>query len=713
MAHTNTFISGFGKHYTNNPDKIGKACYHANFPEIELTQIENMLAEPQKVNKDNAQWAIFSNLQSRVHEEQRQNGLFSALWCDIDDTKINIDKLTKTLSSIIDDCLLYTYTSRSHTLDTPKYRGIIPLSISVTGVEYELLQAVLNDKLSKLNIKPDRTTERAAQPCYLPNKGEVYSYRMNDNKKPVFSPSNWTKELEQKRQAKNEALQEVENKKQQAIANRSKFIANGVSVIDAYNQSHSIDLCFSMYGYRKIAGRWLSPLSQSKSPAVVIKDNKWVSHHGSDIDHGIGGLSTDGTCCFGDAFDLVVFFEYRNDKTEALKDLGNILQTNDGISLNKANQRDYMAQKEQTNTMASFDDLTANAPLLDLTQFSLNGNSTAMEKQMLEDKFVLGKMAILGQATAFYAKPNSGKTLLTLWLLIDAIKRSEINSKEVFYINADDNHKGLVQKLKLAEKHGFHMLAPSYNGFESNLFLPMIDTIIKQGTASGTVIILDTLKKFTDVMDKKIGTEFGKVIRAFVSNGGTVIMLAHTNKHRDNDNKVVFSGTSDVVDDIDCAYTLDIANEDDFNKTVTFENFKSRGDVIKKVSYNYSTIGGQDYYDLLDSVEEVEKEIAAKAQAQRNIDEKLTKNEIIIDAVLELINDGINGKTELSERTRQNTGESLKKVLTVLKEHEGNDYLKGHRWRVFREDKNKYVYRVIGVFSKPITSEDYKKAKQV
>ena len=698
MQTINTFISGFGKHYTNNPEKIGKACYNANFPEIGLTQIESMLANPQQVDKDKAHWAIFSSLQSRVHAEQRQNGLYSALWCDIDNTNLSIDELTEKLSSIVNDCLFYTYTSRSNTEKTPKYRGIIPLSIGVTGVEYELLQAVLNDKLNMLSITPDRATERAAQPCYLPNKGEVYSYRISTEEDNRFSPENWKSELEVKRQANEKALQEVELKRQQAIVKRSKSIASGVSVIDAFNQSHSIELCFSMYGYIKTSGRWLSPLSQSRTPAVIIKDGKWISHHGSDIDHGIGSLSTDGTCCFGDAFDLAIFFEYRNDRNEALKGLGDSLQTIEGISLNKANQREYAAANEQVNTMASFDNLAANTPLFDLTQFSLNGSSKEMESKMLEDKFVLGRMAILGQATAFYAKPNAGKTLMTLWLLIDAVKRNEIEGNKVFYINADDNHKGLVCKLKLAEKHGFHMLAPSYNGFNSNDFLPMLNTIISQGTASGTVIILDTLKKFTDVMDKKIGTEFGKVVRAFVSNGGTVIMLAHTNKHRDSDNKVIFSGTSDIVDDIDCAYTLDITSEDPFNRTVIFENFKSRGDVVKKISYSYSAAEGQDYYELFNSVEQVDEARAAKLQSEKVIDEKLIKNELIIDAALEAISEGINTKTELAERVRASTGKSLIKVHAALKEHQGNDYVKGHRWRVSKADKNKHVYISLDIF---------------
>lgn len=50
--------------------------------------------------------------------------------------------------------------------------------------------------------------------------------------------------------------------------------------------------------------------------------------------------------------------------------------------------------------------------LFSLSQFSLNGQSAEMKKQMLADRYVLANIAILGQATAIYASPNMGKTLL-------------------------------------------------------------------------------------------------------------------------------------------------------------------------------------------------------------------------------------------------------------------------------------------------------------
>ena len=56
------------------------------------------------------------------------------------------------------------------------------------------------------------------------------------------------------------------------------------------------------------------------------------------------------------------------------------------------------------------------------------------------------------------------------------------------------------------------------------------------------MIILDTLKKFTDLMNKKASSEFGKLARTFVGAGGTIIALAHTNKNKDEEGKGVTGG---------------------------------------------------------------------------------------------------------------------------------------------------------------------------
>ena len=50
-------------------------------------------------------------------------------------------------------------------------------------------------------------------------------------------------------------------------------------------------------------------------------------------------------------------------------------------------------------------------------------------------------------------------------LLKEAILSNKVDGEMVFYINADDNFRGLVEKIELAELWGMHMIAPNHNGF--------------------------------------------------------------------------------------------------------------------------------------------------------------------------------------------------------------------------------------------------------
>jgi len=333
----------------------------------------------------------------------------------------------------------------------------------------------------------------------------------------------------------------------------------------------------------------------------------------------------------------------------------------------------------------------------DLAQFALNGQSKRLEEQMLEDKFVLGRLAILGQLTDLYAKPNSGKTLMVIWLLIQAIKSGQIDAEDVFYINADDNFRGLVFKLKLAEQYGYMQLAPGFNDFKSDLFLRYLQKMIEEQSARGKVVILDTLKKFTDVMDKKVATGFGKVAREFVSSGGTIIMLAHTNKHRDADGQLVFSGTSDVVDDADCVYMLDVIDGagDSERRTVVFKNIKARGDVDSTATYSYSTAKGQSYSDLLESVMAVSGEQAEEARMLGEVAGRLQENSEVIEEIIAAIDSGVTLKTELVNAVKDTGVCSAAKVRKVLNQHTGTDYLLGHRWNVKKGDKNAMAYQLL------------------
>ena len=188
-------------------------------------------------------------------------------------------------------------------------------------------------------------------------------------------------------------------------------------------------------------------------------------------------------------------------------------------------------------------------PAFPLDDNLINNSLAEMKAQMLRDIFVLDGIALLGQLTTIYAKPNAGKTLTTIFMLAESIKAGRIKGKDVYYINADDSGNGLVSKGYIAKQYGFGMIAPSYGNFKSDDLVGKLKQAISDDTARGKIIVLDTLKKFTDLMHKTKGSEFMKVAREFTLKGGTMIMLAHANKHRGMDGKIIAGGTSDISDD--------------------------------------------------------------------------------------------------------------------------------------------------------------------
>lgn len=294
--------------------------------------------------------------------------------------------------------------------------------------------------------------------------------------------------------------------------------------------------------------------------------------------------------------------------------------------------------------------------------------------------------------------------------------KGNFKPEDVFYINADDNYKGLVTKLEIAEKYNFNMVATGFNDFNVDDFAQYIAYMIRADECNGKVIILDTLKKFANIMDKKVSSDFGKIMRGFVTKGGTMIMLARTNKNRDNHGKVVFSGTSDIVDDVDCPYTLDVTEQNDITKTVLFKNIKSRGDVEQDIAFSYAnkvTQADGGYLALLGSVSRVSEADAEEAKKQRAISHRLEANEHIIEVVQEVLASNSTQKTELINQVHELGSFSKAKARKAIEEHTGTDWNKEHRWRVdtTMKEKNVKYYKLLHPSSDLLDFNLYSRAK--
>lgn len=315
--------------------------------------------------------------------------------------------------------------------------------------------------------------------------------------------------------------------------------------------------------------------------------------------------------------------------------------------------------------------------------FALNGQSKMMAEKMKSDTYILKDLAIAGQMTVFYAAPNTGKTLIVLKMLIDSIKCGSIKAEYVYFINADDNARGMVTKLELAEMYGFKMLAPNHEGFTVAAFEGVINHLVHTNDCAGKVVILDTVKKFTDIMNKQASTMFGTMMRAFSSKGGSVIMLAHTNKNRDGEGKRVFAGTSDLLEDCDCSYIMDVTVSPSLNgseKLVTFENNKQRGDVAQKLNVYYRSQQGMSYNDLMATVE-VRGELDAKQiLLVADVEQSRQDNIEIITAITDTIAEGITLKTDIINTVAKAIAAPKARVRKVLEKHIGGDYSAGYRW---------------------------------
>lgn len=413
----------------------------------------------------------------------------------------------------------------------------------------------------------------------------------------------------------------------------------------------------------------------------------WVDEHTGSADDGAAMFTNDngtigfkchhGSCEHRTGKDLLIYIEKNDaDFNEKYKNW-QLLNSFKGVDTNQnANDDKTISAREKLQSMTA------------------NGMSEAMEKKMLEDKFILQDLAILGQWTVFFAGPGTGKTLITLWLLCESVTKGIINGKDVVYANCDDPYKAGVEKVKIAENIGFYMGLPGVNDFSPDALLQLMEKMVEQDEAHGVIIILDTLKKFTDTMNKQTASEFGKKARAFTSAGGSLICLAHVNKHKNSDGKSIYSGTADIRDDADCVYTIELVGEeptlDGGDKfTIEFQNIKARGDIDPSLAFQYSRRKGASYLELLDSVKRVtgaemyEAVLKSQDKIRRENDAETIE---LIKAALE---NGKKTKTEIETFIADISPLPRQKVRDTIERYVGQ------LWKKERIGKNGYSYSML------------------
>ena len=334
----------------------------------------------------------------------------------------------------------------------------------------------------------------------------------------------------------------------------------------------------------------------------------------------------------------------------------------------------------------------ASSPTNPLVRFSLLGHEQELEDQAVLQKPLLGAVCMAGEATVWFASHGIGKTLIFLSLLLAAIDARLIDAAKVFYINVDDSSNGLAQKARILSEPGVHVLSQGHLGFKVAMLTSILEAMVENGSAAGTFIVIDTLKKFVDLMNKKEASAFAEIARRFVLRGGTLLGFAHVNKHRGGNGKVIYAGTSDIINDFDCAYSIDVVEETDSVRTVSFECLKSRGGGLRETAYAYCCEPDIDYLSRIMSVVEVDRSrFGIRPNPEPEIDE-----DVIVDALrLSIQHAKKPMKMAIIKTASLATGASRRTVLATLERFTGDDPAE-HHWRYVKGARGAMLYSLLG-----------------
>lgn len=257
-----------------------------------------------------------------------------------------------------------------------------------------------------------------------------------------------------------------------------------------------------------------------------------------------------------------------------------------------------------------------------------------------------------------------------MYLVKEAVAEGHLHPGRTYVINADDSLEGVQGKRALLAEAGIHMIVPGKQGFESAKLLTTMREMIARDQCRDVLIVVDTLKKFVDLMDKRNAADFGNIVRQFVLAGGTFFALAHTRKNEGADGNPVYTGTTDIVEDFDATCMLAPLSERgaEGEKLVQFQFFKRRGGNVDQ-TFAFDDDPNLSYQERLSSVRLVE----ANELREQVTYAQFKSDEPIIQAIRRAIYKGTVQKMSLAKAVAEETGKSRQAVLDVLDRYTGKN----------------------------------------
>ena len=212
-------------------------------------------------------------------------------------------------------------------------------------------------------------------------------------------------------------------------------------------------------------------------------------------------------------------------------------------------------------------------PKLDYSAISDTKNIAAIEKNVVNAAYVTSCNTIAkGEWTVVFAKPNDGKTLITLATVAQQISNGVIKGDDLFYFNLDDARPGYLEKLKILKPFNVIVL-------DKDPIRIMID-LINNNQAKDKIVIIDTLISICDTNNRKEIIDCSGLFENFTDLGGTVITLAHANKYPDKNGVPILEGVGLIRNKAHCVFYLQ-----KFDDIIKMVNIKKRTHVEVEVTF--------------------------------------------------------------------------------------------------------------------------------
>ena len=303
------------------------------------------------------------------------------------------------------------------------------------------------------------------------------------------------------------------------------------------------------------------------------------------------------------------------------------------------------------NFKEAFDEVTkSNGTWLD----GLKSSKSLLTIQALNDapevETLIDGFLFKGTATVLHSKAGQGKSSLLLAVLNKMISENTIDN--FIYFDADNPMSVLKHRIgKLAETFGDRMIYHTHTLSSTEaLKIEMERLCMFKSQGKNTFIVIDTLGKFVKSVnnDEEVKPFIDLVCRLRDEFGATVCLVHHSNKTKDDDDNVVFRGSSVIHGDTDFMWGLERKQ----NKVV-LKNNKGRFEYFEKIEANVDI---EKY--LVDLKGSYEYETFDESQ-----DEETEAPELTIEIIKEFIGDKKIGLKEIKSNFSGYDKELLKNML--------------------------------------------------